>query len=121
MVRREAKRELGFVPAQPVALGAGETPTALRRPVPSANPAQGGRETIRQFISSGASSRKAVHTQKVIVDCDKFDQRFRKAIGHAHDPEGPNDLMCVPLGRSSKVRPPRRSLDGASCLIPRGH
>ena len=29
----------------------------------------------------------AVHSQKVIVDCDKLDHRLRKAIGHAHDSE----------------------------------
>ena len=33
---------------------------------------------------------KAVHSQKVIVDRDKLDQRLRKAIGHAHDAEDPN-------------------------------
>jgi len=32
---------------------------------------------------------KAVHAQKVIVDCDKLDQRLRRAIGHAHDAEDP--------------------------------
>ena len=31
----------------------------------------------------------AVHSQKVIVDCDKLDHRLRKAIGHAHDAEDP--------------------------------
>jgi len=32
---------------------------------------------------------KAVHSQKVIVDCDKLDHNLRKAIGHAHDVEDP--------------------------------
>jgi len=32
---------------------------------------------------------KAVHSQKVIVDCSKLDARFRQAIGHAHDSEEP--------------------------------
>jgi len=35
------------------------------------------------------SAVKAVHSQKVIVDCDKLDPRLRKAIGHAHDSEDP--------------------------------
>jgi hypothetical protein len=30
---------------------------------------------------------KAVHSGKVIFDCDKLDARFRRAIGHAHDSE----------------------------------
>jgi hypothetical protein len=32
---------------------------------------------------------KAVHSQKVIVDCRKLDARLRRAIGHAHDAEEP--------------------------------
>ena len=36
------------------------------------------------------SAIEAVHSQKVIVDCDKLDQRLRRAIGHAHDAEDPN-------------------------------
>jgi len=32
---------------------------------------------------------KAVHSQKVIFDCDKLDRRLRRAIGHAHDAEVP--------------------------------
>ena len=32
---------------------------------------------------------KAVHAQKVILDCSKLDQRLRRAIGHAHDSEVP--------------------------------
>jgi hypothetical protein len=32
---------------------------------------------------------RAVHSQKVIVDCDKLDHSLRKAIGHAHDAEDP--------------------------------
>jgi hypothetical protein len=35
------------------------------------------------------SAIKAVHSQKVIVDCDKLDHRLRRAIGHAHDSEDP--------------------------------
>ena len=30
---------------------------------------------------------KAVHSQKVIVECSKLDSRLRRAIGHAHDAE----------------------------------
>jgi hypothetical protein len=36
------------------------------------------------------SAVRAVHAQKVILDCDKLDARLRKAIGHAHDGEDPN-------------------------------
>ena len=32
---------------------------------------------------------KAVHSGKVIFDCDKLDDRFRRAIGRAHDAEVP--------------------------------
>ena len=32
---------------------------------------------------------KAVHSQKVIFDCTKLDDRLRQAIGHAHDAEVP--------------------------------
>jgi hypothetical protein len=32
---------------------------------------------------------KAIHSQKVIVDCDKLDRQLRRAIGHAHDAEDP--------------------------------
>jgi hypothetical protein len=35
------------------------------------------------------SAVKAVHSQKVIADCDKLDHGLRKAIGHAHDTEDP--------------------------------
>ena len=33
---------------------------------------------------------RAVHSQKVIVDCSKLDPRLRAAIDHAHDAEDPN-------------------------------
>lgn len=33
---------------------------------------------------------KAVHSQKVILDCDKLEHRLRRAIGHAHDAEEPD-------------------------------
>ncbi|MGH8012196.1 MAG: hypothetical protein ACREQ4_06850 [Candidatus Binataceae bacterium] len=33
---------------------------------------------------------EAVHSQKVILRCDKLDPRLRAAIGHAHDAEDPN-------------------------------
>jgi hypothetical protein len=36
------------------------------------------------------SAVTAVHSQKVIVDCDRLDQRLRKAIGRAHVAEDPN-------------------------------
>jgi ribosomal 30S subunit maturation factor RimM len=32
---------------------------------------------------------KAVHFQKVILDCDKLEPHLRRAIGHAHDSEEP--------------------------------
>ena len=32
---------------------------------------------------------KAIHSQKVIVDCDQLDRQLRRAIGHAHDAEDP--------------------------------
>jgi len=35
------------------------------------------------------SAVEAVHSEKVIVNCKKLDQRLRKAIGHAHDREEP--------------------------------
>lgn len=31
----------------------------------------------------------AVHSQKVVFDCSKLDERLRRAIGHAHDGEVP--------------------------------
>ena len=30
---------------------------------------------------------QAVHSQKVVLDCDKLDPSLRHAIGHAHDAE----------------------------------
>jgi len=35
------------------------------------------------------SAVKAVHSGKVIFDCDKLEDRLRRAIGHAHDAEVP--------------------------------
>lgn len=35
------------------------------------------------------SAVEAVHSQKVILNCKKLDQRLRNAIGHAHDAEKP--------------------------------
>jgi hypothetical protein len=32
---------------------------------------------------------EAVHSQKVIVNCEKLEPRLREAIGHAHDSEEP--------------------------------
>jgi hypothetical protein len=32
---------------------------------------------------------EAVHSQKVILNCDKLDPELRRAIGHAHDAEEP--------------------------------
>ena len=32
---------------------------------------------------------KAVHSQKVVFECRKLDQRLRRAIGHAHESEVP--------------------------------
>jgi len=38
----------------------------------------------------GMDAVRAVHFGKVIVDCDKLDDRLRAAIGHAHDAELPD-------------------------------
>ena len=35
------------------------------------------------------SAVEAVHSQKVILDCNKLDRRLRQAIGHAHEAEEP--------------------------------
>ena len=32
---------------------------------------------------------KAVHSEKVVLECGKLDRRLRQAIGHAHDAEVP--------------------------------
>lgn len=32
---------------------------------------------------------RAVHSQKVVFDCNKLDARLLRAIGHAHDAEEP--------------------------------
>jgi hypothetical protein len=32
---------------------------------------------------------KAVHSKKVVFDCERLDRRLRQAIGHAHDAEVP--------------------------------
>jgi hypothetical protein len=32
---------------------------------------------------------ESVHSEKVILNCRKLDQRLRQAIGHAHDSEKP--------------------------------
>ena len=32
---------------------------------------------------------EAVHSQKVILNCDKLEPQLREAIGHAHDAEEP--------------------------------
>jgi hypothetical protein len=33
------------------------------------------------------SAVEAVHSQKVVLSCDKLERRLRQAIGHAHDAE----------------------------------
>jgi hypothetical protein len=33
------------------------------------------------------SAVEAVHSQKIILSCDKLERRLRQAIGHAHDAE----------------------------------
>lgn len=35
------------------------------------------------------SAVEAVHSEKVVLNCAKLDQRLRRAIGHAHDREEP--------------------------------
>jgi len=35
------------------------------------------------------SAVEAVHSEKVVLNCAKLDQRLREAIGHAHDREEP--------------------------------
>jgi hypothetical protein len=35
------------------------------------------------------SAVEAVHSEKVVLNCAKLDQRLRRAIGHAHEKEEP--------------------------------
>jgi hypothetical protein len=35
------------------------------------------------------SAIDSVHADKVILNCDRLEQRLRQAIGHAHDSEDP--------------------------------
>jgi hypothetical protein len=57
------------------------------------------RVSLREFViyveNSGEftvplSAVRAVHDEKVVLDCGKLDQRLRSATGHAHDAEDPN-------------------------------
>jgi len=36
------------------------------------------------------SAVAAVHSQKIILSCDKLERGLRQAIGHAHDAEEPD-------------------------------
>jgi hypothetical protein len=67
----------------------GEEVGAVRQVAPDGQP-----ELIIYFENAGDfvvpfAAVKAVHFQKVILDCDKLEQRLRRAIGHAHDAEEP--------------------------------
>ena len=45
-------------------------------------------ENAGDFVAP-LSAVKAVHSQKVILDCSKLEPRLLQAIGHAHDIEEP--------------------------------
>jgi acyl CoA:acetate/3-ketoacid CoA transferase alpha subunit len=69
--------------------GAGKPFGAVRQVLPH------GRTELVVYVENAGdftvalSAVKAVHSQKVIADCDKLDHGLRKAIGHAHDTEDP--------------------------------
>jgi hypothetical protein len=52
-------------------------------------------DTITVYVENAGdfvvpmSAVRAVHSQKVIVDCHELDQQLREAINHAHDAEVP--------------------------------
>lgn len=76
--------ELGY---QVFTRDGGEVMGAVRDVVP------GGRPEIVVYVENTGdlviplSAVTAVHSQKVIVDLDKVDERIRVAIGRAHDAE----------------------------------
>jgi hypothetical protein len=67
----------------------GEEVGAIRQVAPN-----GQRELVIYVENAGDfvvpfEAVKAVHFQKVILDCGKLEHRLRRAIGHAHDAEKP--------------------------------
>ena len=58
---------------------------------------------------------KAVHSQKVIVDCDKLNHGLRKAVGHAHDAEDPR-ILRRPIMRQRLQH--MRAEGGPRCGLP---
>jgi hypothetical protein len=84
----EEKIEVGY---QVYVADGGEEFAAVREVEPDGRP-----EIVIYVENAGdfavpLDAIKAVHSQKVIVDCDKLDPDLRHAIGHAHDAEIPND------------------------------
>ena len=53
------------------------------------------RDSVVVYVENAGEFRvpldavKSVHSEKVIFDCSKLDQRLRRAIGHAHEAEVP--------------------------------
>lgn len=78
--------EVGY---QTFASDAGEGFGAVREVAPNGRP-----EIVIYVENAGdfvvpLSAVKAVHSQKVILDCSKLEPRLLQAIGHAHDVEEP--------------------------------
>jgi hypothetical protein len=69
--------------------GGGEGFGAVRQIAPNGRP-----EIVIYVENAGdfvvpLSAVKAVHFQKIILDCSKLEPRLLQAIGHAHDVEDP--------------------------------
>lgn len=53
----------------------------------------GGRHELAIYVENAGDfvvplhAVESVHSKKVILNCDRLDQRLREAIGHAHDAE----------------------------------
>lgn len=78
--------EIGY---QVFAADGGEEVGAVRQVAPNGQP-----ELVIYVENAGDfvvpfAAVKAVHFQKVILDCSKLEPRLRRAIGHAHDAEKP--------------------------------
>ena len=58
--------------------------------------APGGRPELVVYVENAGEftvaldAVEAVHSEKVIFNCNKLDRRLRHAIGHAHDAEKPS-------------------------------
>lgn len=56
----------------------------------------GGRPEIVIYVENAGdftvplSAVRDVHDEKVVLDCDRLDDKLRAAIGHAHTAEDPN-------------------------------